>query len=283
MENRLNRAVIFGAGTTGESVFERAKDTYNIIAFIDNDLKKVGKTLFGLPILPLDKIAELSCDFFIIGSYAGLEPIYKQLTQDFGIPAFKVIRNYTEGSNAARLSALRHAAELIEDRKIAGNVAELGVYQGEFASNIQRFFPNRKLFLFDTFEGFADADVALEAQKGYSKAVVGDLDSTSIDLVLSKMSQPEMCLIKKGFFPQTAEGLENERFAFVSLDVDLYAPTLEGLRYFYPRLAQGGLIFLDDYFNERYSGVRRALADYEKEVPLHYAPLGDAYTLMIIK
>jgi O-methyltransferase len=264
-------------------VFERAKDTYNIIAFIDNNSQKVGKTLHGLPILPSDKIAELSCEFFIIGSYAGLEPIYKQLTQDFCIPAFKVIRSYTEGSNAARLTALRHAATLIEERKIIGNVAELGVYQGEFASNIQRFFPNRKLFLFDTFEGFADADVAQEVQKGYSKAAVNDLGNTSIDLVLSKMTQSEMCVIRKGFFPQTAEGLEDECFAFVSLDVDLYAPTLEGLRYFYPRLTQGGLIFLDDFFNERYSGVWRALVDYDKEVPLHYAPLGDAYTLIIIK
>ena len=48
-----------------------------------------------------------------------------------------------------------------------------------------------------------------------------------------------MCLFKKGYFPESAHGID-EKFAFVSLDLDLYKPTLEGLRFFYPKMIKGG-------------------------------------------
>lgn len=40
--------------------------------------------------------------------------------------------------------------------------------------------------------------------------------------------------------------------------------TLEGLRYFYPRLSEGGYIFLHGY-NSRFKGAARAVETYEKE------------------
>jgi hypothetical protein len=51
-------------------------------------------------------------------------------------------------------------------------------------------------------------------------------------------------IILKGYFPETARGLENERFAFVMLDVDNYEASLAGLEFFYPRLNHGG--YMDD-------------------------------------
>jgi O-methyltransferase len=48
----------------------------------------------------------------------------------------------------------------------------------------------------------------------------------------------------------------------VSLDVDLYKPTLAGLEYFYPRLSVGGCIFIHDYNNRRFKGVRKAVEEF---------------------
>ena len=50
-------------------------------------------------------------------------------------------------------------------------------------------------------------------------------------------------VVIEGYFPETTVGLEDERFAFVSLDTDLYKPIYEGLKFFYPRLNPGGIIF----------------------------------------
>jgi O-methyltransferase len=78
---------------------------------------------------------------------------------------------------------------------------------------------------------------------------------------MPRMPHPEKVVVRKGYFPVTLEGLE-ERFALVSLDVDLYKPTLAGLGYFYPRLSVGGCIFIHDYNSSRYKGVRKAVDEY---------------------
>lgn len=99
------------------------------------------------------------------------------------------------------------------------------------------------------------------------------------------MPYEKSVVIRKGFFPETARGLESERYAAVSLDVDLYAPTFAGLQYFYPRLSEGGAIILHDYNSLRFDGVRRAAADYEQEYGrLDLIPLSDLHgTAIIVK
>ncbi len=74
-------------------------------------------------------------------------------------------------------------------------------------------------------------------------------------------------------------------YALVSLDADLYGPTLEGLRYFYSRLSHGGIILLHDYHNTRFCGVRAAADAYENETGrLLMLPVADLHgSVMIVK
>jgi O-methyltransferase len=160
-----------------------------------------------------------------------------------------------------RMMSLRLAAERIVQRNIPGAIAELGVYRGELAAVLNRLFPDRTLYLFDTFEGFSNKDLSDGQEEKHSHAVVGDFKDTSLDMVLSRMAHPEKIIVRKGYFPATTEGVENS-FALVSLDVDLYKPTLAGLNYFYPRLSRGGCIFVHDYNNRRFNGVRSAVEEF---------------------
>lgn len=66
--------------------------------------------------------------------------------------------------------------------------------------------------------------------------------NTAVDVVLDKIGHHVDTVVRKGYFPETAKGLEEERFAFVSLDTDLYQPILAGLEFFWPRLNPGGMI-----------------------------------------
>jgi O-methyltransferase len=65
-------------------------------------------------------------------------------------------------SDYFRLSSLELAAYEIYANNIKGNVAELGVFRGDFAKFINMSFPDRKLYLFDTFEGFDKKDIEVE-------------------------------------------------------------------------------------------------------------------------
>jgi len=156
-----------------------------------------------------------------------------------------------------RASTLELIAREIYEKDIPGHTAELGVYRGDFAKLINRAFPDRKLYLFDTFEGFDKRDVEVELTNNYSTGEQ-DFSQTSVDLVLSKMEHREQCIVKKGYFPETTRGID-EKFAFVSIDVDLYAPMYEGLQYFYDHLQKGGYIMLHDYNNDGYKGIKNAL------------------------
>ncbi|MEJ7627539.1 MAG: TylF/MycF/NovP-related O-methyltransferase [Ferruginibacter sp.] len=180
-------------------------------------------------------------------------------------------RNYMD---YIRLSTLELIAQEINQNNLQGEVAELGVYKGKFARYINLYFPNKKLYLFDTFQGFHAQDIKLEVEEKYSG---GDQDftNTSVKEVLSIMPYPDKCIIKEGFFPATAIGLE-EDFIFVSIDADLYEPIYNGLKYFYPRLKKGGFIFVHDYNNDNYKGAKLAVENYCQEFNLSKIPLPDS-------
>lgn len=173
-----------------------------------------------------------------------------------------------------RVASLELVAREIKDAgKDNVPVAELGVYRGDFAKLINAEFPKSKLYLFDTFEGFDSRDVETE-RRGKLSAGDQDFTGTSVEGVLAKMPNPENCVIRKGWFPQTADGLD-EKFVFVSIDADLFDPIYEGLRYFYPRLEKGGYIFVHDYNNWEYRGSMKAVRRFCRENEIPWFPLAD--------
>jgi len=70
--------------------------------------------------------------------------------------------------------------------------------------------------------------------------------------------------IHAGIFPDSARGLEGERFSFVHIDLDLEPSTRDALAFFYPRLATGGIIIGDDYAAP---AVRQAFANWFRDRP----------------
>jgi O-methyltransferase len=143
------------------------------------------------------------------------------------------------------------------------------VYRGELAAILNRLFPDRTLYLFDTFEGFSQNDLSGGQEGKHSRAAVGDFQDTSLDMVLSRMASPERVIIRKGYFPATTDGLDDS-FAFVSLDVDLYKPTMTGLNYFYPRLAKGGSF---SSTTTTIAGIKACVAPFEEFVDATAVPL----------
>jgi O-methyltransferase len=159
---------------------------------------------------------------------------------------------------------------------VKGAIAEVGVFRGFNASVMNHFFPDRRFYLFDTFEGFDPRDLETEEQLGYSTDEYHDFSDTNIELVMSKMSHKENVFIRRGWFPESAVGLEEETFCFVVLDADLYQPISKGLHWFYPRLANGGYIVVDDFNWEDYPGARKAVEDFSREVGISYIPIPNA-------
>ena len=279
------RVLLFGTGSTGRRIYTEVKDSVEVLGFLDNDESKWGDTVFDLPVFGNGVgLREDEFDEIIVCSLPGLYSIQKQLLNE-GISGNKINTGYISTQVNARINFIRDYSMLLED-SISENiaVAEGGVYRGDFAKEINACFPKHTLYLFDTFEGFDERDVKIEKQENYSSSDNNHLRITSEELVLGCMPHPEMVVMKKGYFPETAVGLEDNKYLFVNLDFDLYNPTIEGLRYFYPRVVEGGVILVHDFYNSGYAGVKQAIDDFEREngVTRKY-PIGDHCSIALLK
>jgi O-methyltransferase len=155
--------------------------------------------------------------------------------------------------------------ERLKKEKVQGSFAELGVYKGVTANMFYEIDRSRTLHLLDTFEGFNEIDLSREEQKE-EKFNSKNFSDTSLEAVREYINGGENVIFHKGHFPESAQGLQNETFAFVNIDVDLYLPTIEGLRFFYPRLSPGGVIVIHDY-NHNWDGARKAIDEFSATIP----------------
>jgi O-methyltransferase len=279
----MKTVVILGAGQMGQAICKLLNpNSMEVAAFGDNNPDTWNYT-GDIQVLPVSEALRANPDLVLIGVLD--EERSSQLkTQVYNLGYSGEIMTL-DGLYSCfdiRSATFKRLAERIRESRVEGSLAELGVYRGDFAWQLNEQFPDRKLYLFDTFEGFHEQDIEAERQIGISKAQVHDFSDTREKDVLTRMPYEEQIVLKKGHFPEVTQGME-ERFALVSIDVDLYAPTLAGLLYFYPRLNPGGVIILHDYNSRQFDGVRKAVQKYESEHGrLPIVPLSDLHGSAII-
>ena len=161
--------------------------------------------------------------------------------------------------------------------KIHGEYAEVGVYQGGSAILICGS-TERTVHLFDTFEGLPETNEADTSTNFYKGAY-----SASLNEVRRNISAQNVKFYPR-LFPQSApKELEDAKFAFVHLDVDIYTSTIESLRYFYPRMNRGGVIMSHDYDESGNGGVGKAFNEFFRDKSEIVIPLGFSTECMVIK
>ena len=198
MAKSVYKTVIFGAGQIGQMTARLLSSPCQLLCFADNDPHKHGSYIGNIPVCSPDTAAALLPDLVILGvlDEERRNSMIKQMENlgyhgPFRDPS--VLRMFD-----ARVAVMRLLSEQIYQLDIPGNVAELGVFRGEFSSLISAAFPDRKIHLFDTFEGFSEKDITIEASGNLSRAKTGDFSSTDIDSVLHVMPNPTRTVIHKG-------------------------------------------------------------------------------------
>lgn len=301
-------------------------ENIDIIGFVDNNLDKHGKDFYGKSIYNSNEIKSIKYDFLIVASeykHIYVDIIKMNIDLNKIIPVYidkfvdaiqyknsylknimniqskyiftqKMLYNkqnfedeYFEYKDYFRYRTFELVADEIIKNNVKGQIAEVGVYKGDFAKILNIKFSDRLLYLFDTFEGFNIIDEKSDIKNGFlSKQFLDECDfkDTNIDIVIDKMRYKENVVIRKGYFPETAYGLE-ENFAFVSIDVDLYKSIYDALKYFYKRLNIGGYIFIHDYNNKEFFGVKKAIELFEEKYEiLKKVPISDqGGTVIIVK
>ena len=289
------RVGIFGAGQAGLMVSRWLPGHQKLVCYIDNNIEKQGGYLENIPICSLEEALTMNLDVIWVAilNKEAERRVEVQVRHTTFCGLILRISDYKDRQDL-RLSTVRLIAEEIKKRKIPGAIAELGVYQGNMAKELNQLFPDRKLYLFDTFEGFEDKDLSIENilsgenedSKDMPKRRYMDFSDTSMELVKERLPYPEQAFWCKGYFPNSLDTIGGSdklpKFSLVSLDPDLYAPVYHGLNVFYPRLSPGGAIVIHDYNSIQFPGVKKAVERFCEEQQVYVVPMMDLHGSAIL-
>jgi O-methyltransferase len=154
--------------------------------------------------------------------------------------------------------------------KIGGDIAEAGVYKGATAAVMLSASKNKKLHLFDTFDGLPDSE---------NQFIEGSWSGSLDEVKRNLNTWSDRISYHPGFFPSSASGLEDARFSFVHLDLDLYQSTIDALIWFWPRLNTGGALMSHDY--PQSAGVVQAFHEFFDSTPVPIFPLSGQQCIAI--
>jgi O-methyltransferase len=174
-----------------------------------------------------------------------------------------------------RCYALYQAMQYIIRNDIPGDLAECGVWKGGSAMLMaiclkQAGITNRKIYLYDTFEGMTkpgQMDGEFELKEWERMKVSDDTNNwcySSMDEARANMMRTgypmEHILFVKGKVEDTLPATLPAQLCLLRLDTDWYASTLQELKYLYPLISQKGVLLIDDY--GAWQGARKATDEY---------------------
>jgi hypothetical protein len=167
---------------------------------------------------------------------------------------------------------------------------ECGCWKGHSSFIIAQLIKNSKkkinFHIFDSFEGLSkitkkDKDLFYKNKK-FKNNIENQFSSSKNFLENTVLKKFEFVKIYKGWIPTRFFKLKKNKFSFIHVDVDLYEPTFESLKFFFPRLIKGGVIICDDYNSSRFKGAKNAWDNYFKNKKysfLYKIPFGGCYII----
>lgn len=149
-----------------------------------------------------------------------------------------------------------------------GDYVECGVWRGGMSAAISELFESTKtLHLFDSFEGLPpakeiDGKEALQWQEDKNSPYYFDNCTAEEKFVIDAMALAKFKNYKtyRGWFDQTLSNFSGESISILRLDGDWYDSIFLCLQHFFPKVTNGGIIILDDYYT--WDGCAKAVHDY---------------------
>lgn len=163
-----------------------------------------------------------------------------------------------------------HAVIYVENRKIEGDIIEIGVYLGGSILSMMLTYEKtkalaREFHLYDTFEGMTpptEVDIDLH---GYSAKMLLEVDNNircigKLDDVKSNIHRHTSIVPRYHVGDILKNKYVPEKIAILRLDTDWYESTKHELDTFYDSVVPGGVIIIDDYGH--WKGSRKAVDEF---------------------
>ena len=190
----------------------------------------------------------------------------------------RVYGKYTKAPRP-RLEAFKQTLKALDAANIAGDVVECGVWKGGHIIIARHVAPQRRCWLFDTFDGMTrpgkhDGEKAQAhwiGKHGRKWAAVSEAEVLH-HLNYEHAYDPDLITFVAGDVRQTLHGDRlPDQIALLRLDTDFYDSTKIELEVLWPRIVRGGILIVDDYGH--WPGCKKACQDYFGDKIKHFEPI----------
>ena len=257
-----------------------------IFTFFKQNIKNMLR-MFNISIFNLKRQELVAKNFFI--------PFYKNEDN-------RLMKLYWEGlkkakgewsdnfSKKLRYYSLFQMVEYVLKKKLQYDFVECGCWNGHSTWALSKLIQNSEqkinFHIFDSFEGgysqLQNEDNNL--LRNLSKEEIRrqkEHFSSDEKFVRGILGEFNFLKFYKGWIPQRFSEVENKKFQFVHIDVDLYQPTYDSLKFFFHRLIDGGVIVCESYNMSELPGANKAF-EYLKDKKINFfyeSPFGGCFLI----
>jgi O-methyltransferase len=136
--------------------------------------------------------------------------------------------------------------------RLPGDFVECGVDTGMFSMAICDWLDfnriDKDFWLFDTFRGIPDEQMTVAERNGIGGWHNRESYEECFAQAQANFSPWPRCRLVRGMVPETlAQFPADRRVAYLSIDMNIVAPEMAAIEFFWDRLVPGGVVLLDDY------------------------------------
>ena len=160
-------------------------------------------------------------------------------------------------TNIRFYSLIQNLKFVLNQKNKIEDIVELGVWNGHsaliIANLIKKYKKKINLHIFDSFQGLSKIQKEDDIDYEIKEKFFGNEES--VRKILKKF---KFVKIYPGWIPEKFCLLKNKKFSLVHIDLCLYKPTLDCLKFFYPRLVKGGILICNSYNSNVFKGETKA-------------------------
>ena len=272
-------------------------------------LKRLFKKALGLPNLVLSLLDRLGLrvyasprtgvyvtkgdnlelfDKFMLSSYYEVDEIRRAYHRSLSRTGMEWSDNF---SKQCRFHSLYQLVGIAIQNNGSHDFAECGCWKGHsthlISSLLRKKGFDQEFHVFDSFEGglseisVSDRPLRKDVSERKVEATRRLFVSTRKE-VEHNLSEFSFIRLHEGWIPDRFPDVQERKFSFVHLDIDLEQPYRDSLEFFLPRLVPNGVMFFDDYGLSQFPGASKVIDEVCEQIEHRFfmsLPTGGAFLI----
>lgn len=169
-------------------------------------------------------------------------------------------------------------------KNLDGDFVECGVNTGRISLTICKYIDfnatEKRFYLFDTYRGMPEEQIS-EAERWYALEYNKNWYPDVYEIAKRNFAPFPKAQLIRGAVPATLSQVRIKKVCYLHLDMNIVAPEIAALEFFWDRLVAGAVVLLDDYNHERHILQKSAMDAFAARAGTMVIPLPTGQGMII--